>query len=67
MAGAIRVDGVDLREIDLAAWRQAIGYVPQEVLLFHDTVRNNVTLFEEGVPDEAVMQRAAGGRRLGNS
>ena len=30
-------------------WRHRIGYVPQEVLLFHDTVRNNVTLYEDGV------------------
>ena len=61
-AGAVRVDGVDLREIDLAAWRHGLGYVPQEVLLFHDTVRNNVTLFEDDVPEEAVIQalQAAG-------
>ncbi len=31
------IDGIDLREIDSAAWRKDIGYVPQEVLLFHDT------------------------------
>ena len=55
-AGAVRVDGTDLREIDLTAWRHGIGYVPQEVLLFHDTVLNNVTLYEDGVPDEAVVR-----------
>ena len=61
-AGAVRADGVDLREIDLAAWRHGLGYVPQEVLLFHDTVRNNVTLFEDDVPEVAVIQalQAAG-------
>jgi ATP-binding cassette subfamily C protein len=60
--GTLRVDGVDLREIDLKAWRQGIGYVPQEVLLFHDTVRRNVTLYEDEVPDEAVIEalQAAG-------
>ena len=43
-----------------------IGYVPQEVLLFHDTVRNNVTLYEDDVSDEAVMQalQAAGAWEL---
>ena len=35
-AGTVWVDGIDLREIDVAAWRHRIGYVPQEVLLFHD-------------------------------
>lgn len=61
-AGAVRVDEVDLREIELTAWRHGIGYVPQEVLLFHDSVRNNVTLFEEDVPPETVIKalRAAG-------
>jgi len=63
-SGAIRVDGVDLSEIDIALWRQDIGYIPQEVLLFHDTIRHNVTLYEEGISDDAVMQAltAAGAR-----
>ena len=61
-AGAVKVDGTDLRDIDLAAWRHQIGYVPQETLLLHDTVRRNVTLGEGGVSDEAVEKalRAAG-------
>ena len=61
-AGAVKVDGTDLRDIDLAAWRHQIGYVPQETLLLHDTVRRNVTLGEAGVSDEAVEEalRAAG-------
>ena len=58
-AGVIRVDGVDLRDLDLAAWRHGIGYIPQEVLLFHDTVRNNVTLYEGGFSDEEVMAALA--------
>ena len=41
-AGAVRVDGVDLRERDLAHLRQRIGYVPQEVFLFSDTVAENI-------------------------
>ena len=66
VAGAIRVDGVNLRDIDLAEWRKLIGYVPQEVLLFHDTVRSNVTLYEEGVSDEAVLRalEAAGAAKF---
>ncbi|HEX6010241.1 MAG TPA: ABC transporter ATP-binding protein [Geminicoccaceae bacterium] len=60
--GAVRVDGIDLRDIDLTAWRHEIGYVPQEVLLFHDTILNNVTLYEDDVPEEAVVRalQAAG-------
>jgi ATP-binding cassette subfamily C protein len=61
-AGRILVDGVDLSEIDLQQWRRMLGYVPQEVTLFHDTVFKNVTLWEEGVTEEDVIAalRAAG-------
>jgi ATP-binding cassette subfamily C protein len=55
-AGMIRVDGTDLRELDLDEWRQTIGYIPQEVLLFNDSVRHNVTLYEGGVTDAEVLQ-----------
>src|SRR5437870_561401 len=40
--GALLIDGVDLREIRLAALRRQIGIVSQETLLFDDTVRNNI-------------------------
>ena len=33
-----------MRDIDIKAWRDMIGYVPQETFLFHDTIRANVTL-----------------------
>ena len=54
-AGMIRADGRDLRQFDIDLWRHDIGYIPQEVLLFHDSVRNNVTLYDHGVSDEAVL------------
>ncbi len=41
--GRILIDGVDMRQLDLRAWRQMIGYVPQENLLLHDTIFTNVT------------------------
>jgi ATP-binding cassette subfamily B multidrug efflux pump len=40
--GAITVDGTDIREIDLKAFRQQTGYVPQEVFLFSDSIENNI-------------------------
>ena len=43
-AGEILVDRVPLSEIDLLAWRQMIGYVPQEMFLFHQSVLRNITL-----------------------
>jgi ATP-binding cassette subfamily C protein len=50
--GQVRIDGVDLQEIDRQAWRSKVGYVPQEVVLFHDTVLANVTLGEEDLTRE---------------
>jgi ATP-binding cassette subfamily C protein len=41
-SGRVAVDGVELTNDRLGAWREQIGYVPQETFLFHDTVRNNL-------------------------
>ena len=46
--GQVCIDGVPLADLDLVRWRQMIGYVPQEMLVLHDSVRVNVTL---GDPD----------------
>ncbi len=43
-AGEILIDGVNLNEIDIARWRSMVGYVPQELILFHDTIAMNVSL-----------------------
>jgi ATP-binding cassette subfamily B protein len=40
--GTLFVDGVDIRQIPLAALRSAVGFVPQESLLFSETVHENV-------------------------
>ncbi len=46
---------IELREIDLQQWRRLLGYVPQEVTLFHDTIFRNVSLWEEGISEEDVI------------
>ena len=48
-AGRVTIDGVDLAEIDIAAWRLLTGYVPQEILLVHDSLLRNVTLGAPGL------------------
>ncbi len=53
-AGEVLIDGVPLDEIDLAAWRSQIGYVPQEHLILNDSIRNNVTLGEDGVSADRI-------------
>jgi ATP-binding cassette subfamily C protein len=54
-AGRILVDDIDLRELDLQQWRHLLGYVPQEVTLFHDSIFRNVSLWQEGVSEQDVI------------
>lgn len=56
--GSIWVDGIDLRQIDPANLRHNIGHVPQDVMLFHGSIRDNIVL---GAPyvDDATVLRAA--------
>ncbi len=55
--GRIMLDGHDLREFRLEDLRKAVGYVPQEPILFSDTVRNNIRFGREEISD-AVMEWA---------
>jgi ATP-binding cassette subfamily C protein len=54
--GDVYVDGTPLGDLDLRAWRQSIGYVPQDVFLFHDTIRRNITLGDDTITDERIDQ-----------
>ncbi|MBI4546086.1 MAG: ABC transporter ATP-binding protein [Gemmatimonadetes bacterium] len=56
-SGQIYVDDIPLAEIDLARWRRSLGYVPQEGLLFHDTIYRNVA-FLDNRADPSAVQRA---------
>jgi len=40
--GRILVDGIDIRKIDMEYYRQQIGFVQQEPMMFHDTIFNNI-------------------------
>lgn len=56
--GAICVDGVDLKALDMHDWRRAIGVVSQDVFLFNDTVHNNIA-FARPDASPAQVQEAA--------
>jgi len=58
-SGVVRIDGVPLTEIDLHGWRRRIGYVPQDNVLLHDSVRSNVTLGDESLSDADVRDALA--------
>jgi ATP-binding cassette, subfamily C, bacterial len=53
-SGTVSVDGVDLRDLDIAQWRSMIGYVPQEIILFNDTIMANVGLGDAAIDEERV-------------
>jgi len=54
--GAVLIDDIPLDRIDIKAWRQMIGYVPQETLLLHDTVFFNVALGDEKLSEKDVEE-----------
>ncbi len=53
-AGSITLDGRELREYKLEDLRSMIGYVPQEPVLFSDTIRNNILFGRDGISEEIV-------------
>ncbi len=56
--GSVMIDGVDVRQIDPADLRRNIGVVQQTPYLFFGSVRENITLGHEAVPDSAVIRAA---------
>lgn len=56
--GQVQLDGHDLRDLSLTDLRQAIGFVSQDVYLFHGTVRENIVYGSFDASDEAVIEAA---------
>jgi subfamily B ATP-binding cassette protein MsbA len=56
-AGSVRIDGRDVRDYELTNLREQIAVVSQEVVLFNDTIRNNIAFGRE-VPDEDILRAA---------
>lgn len=57
-SGSIKVDGVDIRQLDPAELRKSIGYVPQDVTLFYGSLRENITVGMPYVEDHGILQAA---------
>jgi ATP-binding cassette subfamily C protein len=53
-AGSIRLGPYDLASAPLSAWRRAIGYVPQETVLFHSSIRNNLSFVNPAASDAEI-------------
>ena len=57
-SGRITIDGIDIREVTLSSLRRQIGLVTQDVILFNDTVRNNISYNLEETSIEEVIKAA---------
>ncbi|HWW61987.1 MAG TPA: ABC transporter transmembrane domain-containing protein, partial [Thermoanaerobaculia bacterium] len=56
--GRITIDGVDIRDTKLVSLRGLMGFVTQEVILFNDTVRNNIAYGRSNVDEQRVIDAA---------
>lgn len=54
--GEVLIDGIDLRQLDPREYRQSVGYVPQDITLFHGTLRDNLSLAHRGLSDVALVR-----------
>ncbi len=54
--GAVLVDGIDVRQLDLGELRQQVGYVAQDVTLFYGSLRENIVLGHPQADDEDVIR-----------
>jgi ATP-binding cassette subfamily B protein len=57
-AGAVRVDGHDVRDLTQESLRQALGLVPQDVVLFNDTIRANIAYARPDASDDDIRDAA---------
>jgi ATP-binding cassette subfamily B multidrug efflux pump len=57
-SGSIRLDNIDIKQLDLYELRRQIGYVPQEVFLFSDTIQGNIAFGIDHFDQQNVIQAA---------
>jgi ATP-binding cassette, subfamily B, bacterial MsbA len=65
-SGRIRLDGVDIRDLSLASLRAQISMVSQDVVLFDDTIRENVAYGSKSNPSEDAIRSAIDAANLGS-
>ena len=56
--GAIRIDGIDIRDISISSLRDQMGIVTQEPILFNDSIRNNIAYGKWDATDKEVIKAA---------
>lgn len=58
VSGSIKIDGIDIRDVQIKSLREQIGIVPQETVLFSGTVRDNIRYGRLDATDEEVVEAA---------
>uniref|UniRef100_UPI00404B4312 ABC transporter ATP-binding protein n=1 Tax=Flavobacterium sp. TaxID=239 RepID=UPI00404B4312 len=53
--GSIKIDGHEIKDLDLHSLRDLLGLVTQDSILFNDTIKNNITLGKENVTDQDII------------
>jgi len=56
--GEIKIDGINVKDFEISHLRKEIGMVLQDVFLFSDTIRNNITLGDDSISDEQIIEAA---------
>ena len=54
--GRIKIDGIDIKDMDMHSLRSLIGLVTQDSILFNDTIRENILLGKPGSSDEEIVE-----------
>ncbi|MEX2552174.1 MAG: ABC transporter ATP-binding protein [Actinomycetota bacterium] len=54
--GAVRIDGIDVKDLTLQSLADAVGTVPQDVHLFHDTIRSNLAYAKPDASEEDIVE-----------
>jgi subfamily B ATP-binding cassette protein MsbA len=57
-SGEILIDGTDTKELSIKSLRNLFGIVTQEIILFNDTIRRNITFGQENIPEEKIIEAA---------
>jgi ATP-binding cassette subfamily B protein len=63
--GAIRIDGIDVRDATFASMREAIGVVTQDAHLFHETIRSNLLYAKPGATDDELWEALRAAQIIG--
>ena len=56
--GEIKIDGINLKEYRISSWLSKIGLVSQDAFVFHDSIKNNITIGVGGYSEEQIIEAA---------